>query len=281
MNHHDIEQDEIIERYVRRQLAAPERLAFQEHYFDCDGCFAEVQATTRFVAGARQAARAGILDNGVTKAAAAGWTNWFRPAFVVSAFAALVLAVALGWLLLSQLPRLRGDLAREQQARQQAERENQQRLAQANEALTNEKQQRATEHAKLEELLAQNKPPATPESNNRSQANAPLVILDAVRGSSRSGDHQLVLGNSATTATIWIEVEAGDRFSSYQLQVFNSAGQLIDTISGAKPNSYGAVAVTVPAKLLHSGKYRVKLTGVNGQARELVGEYDLTVRVGQ
>jgi hypothetical protein len=36
MNHHEIEQSEILERYVRHQLAEDERLAFQEHYFGCD-----------------------------------------------------------------------------------------------------------------------------------------------------------------------------------------------------------------------------------------------------
>src|SRR2546423_6852756 len=149
MNHPQIQEEEIVERYVQHRLALEERLAFQEHYFACDEYFAQVQATARFIAGARQAARAGILDNGTTKAGAAGWANWFRPAFAVTAFAALVLAVALGWLLLSQLPKLRSDLARERQAREQVERENQQRLAQADEALTNERQQREAQREKL------------------------------------------------------------------------------------------------------------------------------------
>ena len=274
MNHSQIQQEEIVERYVQQRLAPDERLAFQEHYFDCDECFAEVQATTRFIAGARQAARAGILD-GAAKGAAAGWADWFRPAFAVTAFATLVLAVALGWLLLSRLPRLRDDLVREQQA----ERENAQRLAQTNEALANERQQHDADRAKLEELLAQNKPAPVPSV--RSQANSPLVILDSVRGSSRSGDHQLVLGNNSTTATIWIEVEAGSRFDSYRLQIFDGAGHLINTISGAKPNSYGAVAVTVPANVLHAGTYLVKLSGVKQGNHELVGEYNLNVRVGK
>ena len=149
--------------------------------------------------------------------------------------------------------------------------------------MTNERQQREAERAKLQnqiELLAQNKPPAVPEGNNRSQANSPLVILDTVRGS-RGGEHQLVLGGGSTSATVWIEVEPGNRFDSYRLQIFSAGGQLVETIAGAKPNSYGAVAVTVPARLLRSGKYVVKLFGVIGHDRELVGEYDLNVRVGK
>jgi hypothetical protein len=235
-----------------------------------------VQTTARFVVGVRQAARAGTLDNGAAKGAAAGWASWFRPAFAVTAFASLVLAVVLGWLLLSQIPQLRGDLARERQAREQIEREQKQRLAQAKDELVTERQQREAERVKLEDLLAQNKPPATPEGNNRSQANSPLVILGAVRGA-RGGEHELVLGNSAS-ATVWIEVEPGNRFDSYRLQIFSAGGQLVETIGGAKPNSYGAVAVSVSARWLRPGNYVVRLSGMNNRNPELVGEYSLSVR---
>ena len=282
MNHHEIAEKEIVERYVQQRLGADERLAFQEHFFACDECFAQVQTSARFVAGVRQAASAGTLDNRVTAGAAAGWSNWFRPAFATTAFASLVLAVALGWLLLSQIPRLRGELAREREAREQIERDNQQRLAQANDALTNERKQSEAERAKLQnqlELLAQNRPPSMPEGYNRRQVTSPLVILDSVRGS--GSEQQLVLGGGATVATIWIEVEPGNRFESYRLQVFRAGGQLVETVANAQPNSYGAVAVLVPARSLHPGKYVVKLSGVKGHQRELVGEYDLTVRAGK
>jgi hypothetical protein len=104
------------------------------------------------------------------------------------------------------------------------------------------------------------------------------VILDAVRGA-RGGESQLVLRRGSASATVWIEVEPGNRFASYRLQIL-SAGRLVETVAGAKPNAYGAVAVTVPAKLLRPGKYVVKLSGVKGNQSELVGEYDLNVRVG-
>ena len=280
MNHHEIAQGEIVERYLRHQLPPDDHLAFQEHYFACDECFTQVQTTARFIAGVRDAARSGVLDD-TTKAAAVGWASWFRPAFAATAFASIALALALGWLLLRQIPQLRGDLAHEQQAREQTERENQQRLVQANDALTNERQQREAERAKLQsqiELLAQNRPPAIPENIGRSQANAPLVILDTVRGS-RGGEHQLVLGSGSTHATIWIEVEPGNRFDSYRLQIFSANGQLIETIAGAKPNAYGALAVTVPTRALPPGKYFVTLSGVKGHAYAPVGEYDLNVRI--
>lgn len=55
MNHREIDEKEIIERYVRQQLSLAERRAFQEHYFTCDACFDKVQMTARLIAGVRDA----------------------------------------------------------------------------------------------------------------------------------------------------------------------------------------------------------------------------------
>jgi len=65
MMHPQIEDQEIVERYVRNQLAEEERKAFEEHFFACDDCFEKLQATDRFVAGMRDAARRGLLAGDV------------------------------------------------------------------------------------------------------------------------------------------------------------------------------------------------------------------------
>jgi hypothetical protein len=148
-----------------------------------------------------------------------------------------------------------------------------------NEAWAEERRQREAERASLEsraELLAQNRRTPAPEPSGRSQANTPLVILDAVRGSG-GGGQQLVLGGGSTAATVWVEVGPGGQFDSYRVQIFRG-GRLVETVSGARPNSYGAVAVTVPSRLLPPGRYLVKLFGVKGKRPELLGEYDLSVR---
>ena len=77
---------------------------------------------------------------------------------------------------------------------------------------------------------------------------------------------------------VWIDVESGNRFDSYRLEILDPSKRLVETIAGAKPNPYGALVVNVPAKSFQSGKYVVKLYGVKGGQRDLVGEYDLEVR---
>ncbi len=62
--HRQIEEEEIVERYARNQLAPEEREAFEEHFFTCDECFEKLQATERFIAGVRNATARGLLGSG-------------------------------------------------------------------------------------------------------------------------------------------------------------------------------------------------------------------------
>ncbi len=287
MNHHEIEQQDIIERYVMHRLNATERQAFQEHYFGCDECFAKVQTSAKFVAGVKHSARKGILSEIATvpSSSPVSWlTNWFKPAFAFASAIAILLAIGLGWVLLSQIPKLREDVARERQAREQIAREKEQSLQSTNNELEKERQALAAAQAEKEKLqaqfnqqIAQNKSSETPAPIITSQANAPIVLLEAQRDA-KAASNQLTIPNAAKTATLWIELAPDARFESYQLQVFDQSNRLVTTINGAKLNNYGAIAVNIPTRSLQTTKYLVKAFGEKGGTRELIGEYDLTVR---
>lgn len=307
MNHQEIEENEIIERYVLHQLAAHERRVFQEHYFSCDECFAKAQMKARFIAGVRDESRSGVFAKSAfatsTATPKAPWLGWLKPAFTLAAVALLLLAVALGWLLLNQLPKLREELAREKQAREQVEKEKQQSVNQAKEELEIERRkleiersERAKLQSQIEELarnqirqspnsklqsqleeLARNQTQQSPNSEIATQANVPIVVLEAVRNS-QAGANQIKLPVHANNLTLWLEVESGNRFDSFQLQIFDASNKQVQTIRGLKANSYGALAASVSAKAFQSEKYLVKLLGVKGQQREFLAEYDLIVR---
>lgn len=57
MTHQEIQANEIVEQYVRGKLTNAERRAFQEHFFECDECFQQVEVMASFVAGVREASR--------------------------------------------------------------------------------------------------------------------------------------------------------------------------------------------------------------------------------
>src|ERR1044072_3247130 len=168
MTHQEIENQEIIERYVRHELSADDRRAFQEHFFACDRGFDKAQMMARMIAGVREAAVAGVLarDSLATPAAAdssSHWPNWFKPAFIFATATSVLLAVLLGWLLMNQMPKLRGEIERQKRAQEQLEHEKQelekakqQRLESATSELESEREQLAqekSERAKLQKQL--------------------------------------------------------------------------------------------------------------------------------
>src|ERR1041385_1363486 len=130
LTHSNLKQQEVIERYVRDQLSPEERRAFQEHYFTCGACFAQVEATGRLISGIRDAAASGLLNSTVEAPALSGrgWRRWLQPSLAVALSPLLILAATAGWFLLYREPKLREQITREQQLREQAARDNQQHL---------------------------------------------------------------------------------------------------------------------------------------------------------
>lgn len=272
MTHQEIKDGEIIERYVRRQLAPDERRAFQEHYFACDECFEQAQTMARFVAAVRQASRKGLMAESAAEPAA-WWKSLFTPA-IGFATAALILAATLGWLVFRQPAAPRQDFAREQQpspspSQTGAPDQNIARLA----SPSPEKPEK-NDRPKLQDqrdLLAQNR---TPEE---SSGKSPSVLLESARDASASGN-QITLPANASSAILRIEVEPDSPFTSFQFQLFDNARRLVATVTSGKANSRGAVSANVPARHLQSGKYLVKCFGLKDGQRILIGEYDLNVR---
>ena len=48
MDHPYIEENQITERYLMGQLAAPEEARFEEHYLTCQGCLDRLELAERF-----------------------------------------------------------------------------------------------------------------------------------------------------------------------------------------------------------------------------------------
>src|SRR5438128_1628347 len=114
MTHQEIEEKEIIERYVLHQLTSEERLAFQEHFFSCDQCFEQAQIEARFIASVRDASAVGVLADaqpqGLETSGPSLWMRWLRPAFAFAVVALLALTIALGWLVFKRIPELHQEI---------------------------------------------------------------------------------------------------------------------------------------------------------------------------
>jgi hypothetical protein len=93
-------------KYVLGEFPEQLRDEYEEHYFDCAACAVDVKAAAAFTDSIR--AMLGELDrkeSQVVVPARAGWFAWFRPAFALPAFAALLLMI--GYQNFVTIPRLR------------------------------------------------------------------------------------------------------------------------------------------------------------------------------
>lgn len=98
------------EKYLLGELPAREREDFEEHFFTCVECAADVRCGAVFVDNARRVLREEPETQQVLKLAPSrSWTSWLRPAWV---FALLVLVAVIGYQNSVTIPALKKTAAR-------------------------------------------------------------------------------------------------------------------------------------------------------------------------
>lgn len=284
MTHQEIQANEIVEQYVRGKLTNAERRAFQEHFFECDECFQQVEVTASFVAGVREASRTGLLTAHQPERArtAGAWSNqgWFFRWAAPALAASLLIAIALiGWWALSlrrQNQQLTQQTAEQNRAAEQLklaeakirELENRGVASQAEKESLQQEIQRLNEQVAAAERqrgdqLAQLQPPDT---------NLPAINIYPVGDAQRSGgtsqvNHVQLPPGTRRFVLLLSDFEPG--LANYRLEILNSSGRIVTQRAALKPDRRGEIAVTLNRSLLSEGQYTLKLFG---QGR-LIAEY--------
>jgi hypothetical protein len=108
MEHSEAIEIKAAERYVMRELPVELRDAYEEHFFDCAECAADIKAATIFAETSREIfadeGRTAVTD--MNKEYGSVWSRWLRPAFALPVFAALL--AMLGYQNLVTIPQLKG-----------------------------------------------------------------------------------------------------------------------------------------------------------------------------
>lgn len=107
MDHNEAVKNHAAEKYFLGELSGTDREAFEEHFFDCDDCAADVKATAILVDNVREALRTAPDQKKAAsrEARTTGFLNWWRPAFSFAAVALLLITV--GYQNFVQIPQLR------------------------------------------------------------------------------------------------------------------------------------------------------------------------------
>ena len=104
MDHELASTTHAVERYLLGEMPSPERDAFEEHYFACTECAEGVRSGSVMVRDMKEV----LLDLGsASKASSSGWLSWLTPQVLAPAFAALSLAMVVGYQNMVVMPDLK------------------------------------------------------------------------------------------------------------------------------------------------------------------------------
>ncbi len=97
----------LVEKYFLGELSADEREAFEEHFFDCSECAADVKTTAVLIDNVREVLRTAPEAKKAPsrEPGTAGFLSWWKPAYSFAAVA--VLLVTVGYQNLVTIPSLR------------------------------------------------------------------------------------------------------------------------------------------------------------------------------
>jgi putative zinc finger protein len=102
MNHQLAEQTQAVDKYLLNELSEEENLEFEAHYFECQTCADRLRQDTVAIDNLKEVLRDEQREASEQRVSTAarprgGWLNWLRPATLVPAFAALALALVVGY----------------------------------------------------------------------------------------------------------------------------------------------------------------------------------------
>jgi hypothetical protein len=90
MNHHEALRGEAVEKYLLDELSPQERDEFEEHFFDCSDCAADLKTTAAFLDEAKKEFRSAPAAKPAPRAPKPlRFEFLWRPAFLAAAFALL------------------------------------------------------------------------------------------------------------------------------------------------------------------------------------------------
>jgi hypothetical protein len=250
MDHREIDESQIVERYLLRALPAGEEALFEEHLADCGRCLDRLESAERFRRGLETVVQEDCLrdaTSGLTgefRASLARLYNWLPPAALAGA--ALLLLAALGFSL-SRMNRA----ARE--------------LQQAKVAYADVQRQNREQQAKIETLMR-----PEPESSGASSS-LPAFALALSRGLSRGSGLQppptmISIPPDAPWIVLALEVPPDAQVEYYRARILDHNDRVVWQDAHIPPQGLETLAIGLRPAALAEGNHRLALESCNRSA---------------
>jgi hypothetical protein len=252
MDHADIDEQHVIDRYVRGTLPAEEAARFEEHYLHCQDCLDRLDLAESMKRGFQRAAGQDAVR--VTAARQLALVAWLarlgrsRQATVLTM--ALLVAVLLPWgLAVRRIADRDRELAQTRALEQEQAKDTGKLRAELEASRREVVQQRA--HANEAEQLAQ------------AQVNVPILQLNAERGgpTDEPTDH-LPLPSVPSWIVFSLSIDQYSHPPSYQVVLRDAGGREVWRGSDLKADGRDSLNLSLPSTLFAPGDYTLAVEGL-------------------
>ncbi|MEN3334467.1 MAG: hypothetical protein V7641_3832 [Blastocatellia bacterium] len=290
MDHEQINQLDLIDRYLMGKLPAEESTGFEEHFVDCPQCIARLQTTNRFLQDLRFVTVEQALQIN-TRQPRSAFRRFLQRLFHKP------LALAIGCLLIAAFAgavfvntqRLRTEINQVRGSSEQWQRryEDERQSAFSTDRKHQETELQLTEQlraleAKLDDEQAQRARMAAAFSRRmRPEGNLPIFILTSVRGSepnASEGANKVILPRSSAMFAFSISLEGDLRFENYRIRIFDHRHRLIWKSRRLTPDRYSSLSLGFKSDFFLPGPYSLIVEGDNKEGRwDVVGNYPFLI----
>ena len=264
MNHADIEEREIVDRYVMGKLPAAEAERFEQHYLSCPECLDQLDLAESMQRGFKRAAGEDVARLAAARQLAlVAWLSRLGRSrqMAVMVMALLVVAVLPAGLALREA----GERGRElEEARSDLEQEKERSAAGTRQAAETGKLREELERSRSEldrEREARARAATELKQARRPQGNVPILALDAQRSAGPAEDVPAV---TLPSAPGWIVLSpfVTTRHPSYRVILRDANGREIWREDGFRRDDNDALTLALPAELLPPGDYVLAVEGL-------------------
>ena len=262
VDHQQIRDEHVIDRYVAGELPGEEQELFERHLFDCPACFEEVRVAEDF----RDSLRAAVAED-VAKVAAVGWFARNRRILWATL---LLLALLPSAFLVWRQARLESHWEQELAAARAARTPPPPVVTGPSEEETAVRAERDRLAAELaRERQAREELAGRIAGMTQLQAATLLVPLGSVReGAGEPAAADIRLGRQPSWIVLSLEAPAGP--VPHRVTLLAADGRTLWRGDRVEPSLYDTLLVTLHSSLLPPGRYRVRLEPLpSGPAGEI------------
>ncbi|HKQ05070.1 MAG TPA: hypothetical protein VJ464_08070 [Blastocatellia bacterium] len=289
MNHQQIDQFDLIDRYLMGKLLAEESASFEAHFVDCPQCIARLQLTKTFLEDLRGVAAAQSWP--IAPPPARGFRpflqTFLRWPFALAVAGLLIAAIISAIIVVGYTRRLRNeaDLARQLAAQWEGRYEGERQAAMAAESQRREEdsqqaeQRRALEARLADEAARHGQLEAEGSRTMTVGGNLIVAPLISVRGSEPAETiNQVIVPRSASLFAIMLTLDGEGEYKSYRGTIVDGSGRAIWS-GRLTPNRHDTLSAWFKPERFQPGNYSLTVEGVKpGGGRAVIGQYPFVLK---